>query len=68
MPEALAGLIQVFFCFNLFLMPEVDGLLQFIERFLFSFGNSDGARNKRNAVKKGYRDFEVKVSLSTYLI
>ena len=60
LPEALAGLIQVFFCFNLMYMPEVDDVLQFIERILCSFGNSDGARNKRNAVKKGYRDFEVK--------
>ena len=69
MPEALAGPIQVFFFFfNLLYMPEVDDLMQFIERILCSFGNSIGARLKRNAVKKGYRDFEVKVSFSTYFI
>ena len=58
LPESVAGLIQVFFSFNLCYPPEVDDLLQFMERILCGFGAADGARNKRNTVKKGYRDFE----------
>ena len=58
LPESVAGLIQVFFSFNLCYPPEVDDHLQFMERILCGFGAADGARNKRNTVKKGYRDFE----------
>lgn len=60
LPEAVAGLIQVFFSFNLLYPQEVDDILQFLERILCSFGTTDGARNKRNCVKKGFRDFEVR--------
>ena len=58
--EAVAGLIQVFFSFNLLYPQEVYDILQFLERILCSFGTTDGARNKRNCVKKGFRDFEVR--------
>ena len=61
LPEAVAGLVQIYFCFNLLYPPEVDDSMQFLERIVCNFGSTDGARNKRNSVKKGYRDFEVKI-------
>ena len=59
LPEAFAGMIQIYFSFNLLYPPEADDILQFIERIICGFGSRDGARNQKSLVKKGYRDFEV---------
>ena len=59
LPEALGGIIQVYFSFNLLYPPDVDDILQFIERIVCNFGSDDGARNKKNTIKKGFRDFQV---------
>ena len=58
--EALAGIIQIYFSFNLLYPAEVDDMLQFLERIVCKFGSSEGARNKKSVVKKAYREFEVK--------
>ena len=57
--EALAGVVQIYFAFNILYPVDVDDTLQFLERIVCNFGSQDGARNKKNVVKKGYRDFEV---------
>ena len=59
LPEALAGVVQIYFAFNILYPVDVDDTLQFLERIVCNFGSQDGARNKKNVVKKGYRDFEV---------
>jgi len=56
--EALAGVIQIYFCFNLLYPQELDDILQVVERILCCFGSPDGARNKRNTIKRTFRDFE----------
>ena len=59
LPEALAGVIQVYFSFNILYPPDSDDFLQFVERIICNFGSDDGARNKKNMVKKEFRDFQV---------
>ena len=68
LPEALAGIVQVYFCFNLLYPPEVDDFLQFAERIICNFGSDGGARNKRNSIKKGFRDFQVSTFSKIILI
>ena len=58
-PEAFAGLIQLIFSLNLEYPEEADDFCQFLQRILCNFGKTEGARNKKNIVKKNYRDFEV---------
>ena len=58
LPEALAGLIEIYFIFNLLYPPEADDILQFTERIICGFGSRDGDRNQKSLVKKRYRDFE----------
>ena len=60
--EAVAGVIQMYFSFNLLYPPEADDLCQFMERILCNFGSPDGARNKKGVIKKSFRDFEVRFS------
>ena len=57
--QALAGVVQLYFCFNLLYPPELDDTLQFLERIVCCFGSQDGARNKMNGIRKGFREFEV---------
>ena len=57
--QALAGVVQIYFCFNLLHPPELDDSLQFLERIVCCFGSQDGARNKMNRIRKGFREFEV---------
>ena len=57
--DAFAGLIQLIFSLNLEFPEDADDFCQFLQRILCNFGNIEGARNKKNAVKKNYRDFEV---------
>ena len=57
--QALAGVGQMYFCFNLLYPPEVADSLQFLERIVCCFGSQDGARNKKNGIRKGFREFEV---------
>ena len=57
--QALAGCIQLYFCFNIYYPAEADCLFQFVQRILCNFGDQDGARNKKGVVRKGFRDFEV---------
>ena len=59
LPEALAGVIQIFFSFNMLYPVDLDDILQFTERILCNFGTDDGARNQKNNVKKSFRDFQV---------
>ena len=59
LPEALAGVIQIFFSFNMLYPVDLDDILQFTERILCNFGTDDGARNHKNNVKKSFRDFQV---------
>ena len=65
LPEAIAGLIQIFFTFNILYPAPVDDLMQFLERIVCNFGSQDGARNKKGIKKKGFRDFEVKLNVLT---
>ena len=60
--EAVAGVIQMYFSFNLLYPPEADDLCQFMERILCNFGSPDGARNKKWVIKKSFRDLEVRFS------
>ena len=57
--DAFAGLIQLIFSLNLEFPEDADDFCQFLQRILCNFGNIEGARNKKNTVKKNYRDFEV---------
>ena len=59
LPEAFAGLIQLIFCLNLQFPDDADDICQFVQRIICNFGTKDGARNKKNDVKKNYRAFEV---------
>ena len=60
LPEALAGVIQIFFSFNMLYPVDLDDILQFTERIVCNFGSDDGARNPKNMVKKSFRDFQVR--------
>ena len=60
--EAVAGVIQMYFSFNLLYPPEADDLCQFMERILCNFVYPDGARNKKWVIKKSFRDLEVRFS------
>ena len=59
LPQALAGVIQIYFSFNMLYPSDLDDILQFNERILCNFGTDDGARNPKNIVKKCFRDFKV---------
>ena len=48
LPEALAGVIQLHFCFNTLYSPDLDDSLQFVEMILCIFGSQDGARKNKN--------------------
>ena len=56
--QAIAACIQLHFIFNMHYPQEADDLSQFCQRILCNFGDHDGARNKKGAVKKCFRDFE----------
>ena len=57
--EALAGCIQLYFCFHQYYPEEADDLYQFVQRICCNFGDQDGANNKKGVIKKCFRDFEV---------
>jgi hypothetical protein len=57
--QALSGCIQLYFLFHLNYPGDADDLYQFTQRIFCNFRDHDGARNKRNAVKKCFREFEV---------
>ena len=59
LPQALAGVTQIYFSFNMMYPSDIDDILQFNERILCNFGHDDGARNPKNIVKKGFREFKV---------
>ena len=59
LPQALAGVTQIYFSFNMMYPSDIDDILQFNERILCNFGHDDGARNPKNKVKKGFREFKV---------
>ena len=59
LPQALAGVTQIYFSFNMMYPSDIDDILQFNERILCNFGTDDGARNPRNIVKKCFREFKV---------
>ena len=59
LPQALAGVIQIYFSFNMLYPSDIDDILQFNERILCNFGTDDGARNPKNIVKKCFREFKV---------
>ena len=47
LPEALSGVIQIYFSFNMLYPVDLDDILQFTERILCNFGTDDGARNQK---------------------
>ena len=57
--QALSGCIQLYFSFHLHYPTEADDLYQFVQRIFCNFREHEGARNKKNAVRKTFRDFEV---------
>ena len=60
LPEALAALIQIFFCFNLLFPEDSDDIFQFVQRIACNYKTKEeGAKNKKGVLKKSYRDFEV---------
>ena len=59
LPEALAGVTQLYFSFNLMYPSDIDDILQFNERILCNFGTDGGARNPKQKVKKCFREFQV---------
>ena len=56
---ALAGCIQLYFCFHQYYPEEADDFYQFVQRICCNFGDQDGANNKKGVIKKCFRDFEV---------
>ena len=48
LPEALAGVIQLHFCFNTLYSPVLDDSLQFVDMILCIFGSQDGTRKNKN--------------------
>ena len=60
LPEAFAGVIQIFFSFNMLYPGDLDDILQFTERIVCNFGSDDCARNSKNMLKKSFRDFQVR--------
>ena len=59
LPQAIAGVTQLYFSFNLMYPPDIDDILQFNERIMCNFGTDDGARNPKQTVKKCFREFTV---------
>ena len=59
--DALAGLIQVIFVFNLMYPIDCDDMFQFIQRIMLAFGPTDGARNKQGKIRKPFLDFQCAV-------
>ena len=59
--QALAGCIQLYFCFHSYYPEEADDLFNVVQRICCNYGDwLEGANNKKGLVKKGFRDFEVK--------
>ena len=56
--QGLAAILQVTFAFNLLYDSNVDDMYNYLQRILAKFGPMDGARNKKNHVKKNFVDFQ----------
>ena len=56
--EGLAAVLQVTFAFNLLYGDQVDDIFNYLQRILAKFGPIDGARNKKNQLKKCFVDFQ----------
>lgn len=60
LPEALASLIQTFFCFNILFPEDSDDIFEFVQRIACNYKTKeDGAKNKKGLLKKRFKDFEV---------
>ena len=57
--EAVAGLIELYFVFNLQYPAKCDDTYQFLQRIFCSFGPAEGARNQKGVIKKWYKQFAV---------
>ena len=58
--QALAGCIQLYFCFHSYYPEECDDLYHVVQRICCNYGDwLEGANNKKGIVKKCFRDFEV---------
>jgi hypothetical protein len=58
--QALAGCIQLYFCFHSYYPEECDDLYHVVQRICCNYGDwLEGANNKKGVVKKCFRDFEV---------
>ena len=55
---ALACIVEISFIFNLCYDKDADSTLNFIQRILAGFGDTDGARNEKGRVKSSYINFE----------
>jgi hypothetical protein len=55
---ALACIVEISFIFNLSYDKDADSTLNFIQRILAGFGETDGARNEKGKVKSSYISFE----------
>ena len=62
--DAVAGLIELYHVFNLEYPAKADDGYQFLQRILCNFGPKEGARNKRNVVKKWFKEFTVSLDLA----
>ena len=66
--QALAGCIQLYFCFHSYYPEDADDLYQVVQRICCNFGDwLQGANNKKGTVKKCFRDFEVCYSHSMHI-
>ena len=57
--EADAGLVELYFVFNLQYPAKCDDTYQFLQRIFCSFGPAEGARKQKGEVKKWYKHFAV---------
>ena len=60
--EALAGIVQLFYSFYLHYPSEADELFNVVQRFICNYTTKDDTViNKKGALKKSFKDFEVKL-------
>ena len=60
--EALAGIVQLFYSFYLHYPSEADELFNVVQRFICNYTTKDDTvNNKKGALKKSFKDFEVKL-------
>ena len=61
LPQALASVIHLMFCFNLLYPSDCDDLFEYIQRVLCSFGPISGARNVKGKLKRAFVEFQCSI-------